>query len=104
MAESGFDPKGWAPAEPFTVHADTDRTADRTGTDAAAGPPARRRLDVFTLLVGLVCVAVAVFAMAAPALLVAADPRWVLAGAAIVIGGGALLAGARRVGGRRAPG
>ena len=104
MAESGFDPKGWAPAEPFTVHADTADTADTGSTAGTGSTPARRRVDVFALLVGLVGVAVAVFAMAAPALLVAVDPRWVLAGAAIVIGGGALLAGARRVGGRRARG
>ena len=34
--------------------------------------------------------------MISPATLVAVDPRWVLAGAAVVIGGGALLCAARR--------
>ncbi|MDL5155518.1 hypothetical protein [Actinomycetospora termitidis] len=102
MAESGFDPKAWrTPEQPYTVHADADRP-EAAGEAPAA--PARRGPSLIALLVGLVSVAVAALAMAAPAVLVAVDPRWVLAAAAVVIGGGALLAGARRVGGRRVRG
>ncbi|MCD2189394.1 hypothetical protein [Actinomycetospora soli] len=90
MAESGFDPRGWAaPTDTPTVHPD----AERPGTTTA---PARRGADPIALLVGLVCLAVATLAMVSPATLVAVDPRWVLAGAAVVIGGGALLTTVRR--------
>ncbi|GAA4851812.1 hypothetical protein GCM10023201_50820 [Actinomycetospora corticicola] len=89
MAESGYDPRGWAtPSEQPTIHPD----AEQPGTTTKAP----RRRDPIALLVGLVCLVVAAFAMASPATLVAVDPRWVLAGAAVVIGGGALLCAARR--------
>ena len=48
------------------------------------------------MLVGLVCLAVAVLAVVAPATLAWRRPRWVLAGAAVVVGGGVLLATVRR--------
>lgn len=88
MAESGYDPRAWAtPTDTPTVHPDAGRPG---------GTPTRTRRDPIALLVGLVCLAVAVVAMISPATLVAVDPRWVLAGAAVVIGGGALLCAARR--------
>ncbi|WP_433800383.1 hypothetical protein [Actinomycetospora sp. CA-084318] len=91
MGESGYDPRAWAtPSESPTVHPDADRPG------AAPGAPARRGPDPIALLVGLVCLAVASLAMISPATLVAVDPRWVLAGAAVVIGVGALLTTVRR--------
>lgn len=87
----GDAPASWhTPDQPYTVHADA---ALATAPPAA---PSRRRLDPLGLLVGLVCVAVAALAVVAPATLAAVDPRWVLAGAAVVVGGGALLATVRR--------
>lgn len=89
MAESGYDPRGWAtPSEQPTIHPDAEQPGAMT--------PARRRRDPIAVLVGLVCLTVAALAMATPATLVAVDPRWVLAGAAVVIGGGALLTTVRR--------
>lgn len=84
MGEDGYDPRSWSAP---TVHADADEPG---------AAPVRRRRDPFALLVGLVCLAVAVLAMASPPTLVALDPRWVLAGAAVVVGVGALLATVRR--------
>ncbi|WP_018330986.1 hypothetical protein [Actinomycetospora chiangmaiensis] len=90
MAESGYDPRAWAtPTDSPTIH--PDAAAPGTTTTRA-----RRRRDPIALLVGLVCLAVAALAMISPATLVAVDPRWVLAGAAVVVGGGALLCAARR--------
>lgn len=84
-------PASWhTPDSPYTVHADA---ALATGEPVT---PPRRRLDPLALLVGLVCLAVAALAVAAPATLAAVDPRWVLAGAAVVVGVGALLATVRR--------
>jgi hypothetical protein len=85
-------PASWhTPDQPYTVHADAA---------LASAPPApelpRRRVDPLGMLVGLVCLAVAALAVVAPATLAAVDPRWVLAGAAVVVGGGALLATVRR--------
>jgi hypothetical protein len=89
VAESGYDPRAWAtPTDTPTIHPD----AGQPGTTTTG----RRRRDPIALLVGVVCLAVAVLAMVSPATLVAVDPRWVLAGAAVVIGGGALLCAARR--------
>lgn len=90
MGEDGYDPRSWSSSTPDplpTVHAD----ADDPGT-----APVRRRRDPLALLVGLVCLAVAVLAMASPPTLLGLDPRWVLAGAAVVVGVGALLATVRR--------
>ncbi|GLZ50734.1 hypothetical protein [Actinomycetospora sp. NBRC 106378] len=88
MAESGYDPRAWAtPTDAPTIHPD----AAQPGTTTS-----RRRRDPIALLVGLICLVLAGLAMASPATLVAVDPRWVLAGAAVVIGGGALLCAARR--------
>lgn len=89
MGEDGYDPRSWSatPDPRYTVHAD----ADEPGT-----APARRHRDPFALLVGLVCLAVAVLAMASPPTLLGLDPRWVLAGAAVMVGVGALLATVRR--------
>jgi hypothetical protein len=90
VADTGR-PSSWhTPDSPYTVHADA---ALATGEPAA---PPRRRFDPLALLVGLVCLAVAVLAVVAPATLAAVDPRWVLAGAAVVVGAGALLATVRR--------
>ncbi len=84
-------PASWrTPDSPYTVHADA---ALATGEPVT---PPRRRFDPLAMLVGLVCLAVAVLAVAAPAVLVAVDPRWVLAAAAVVVGAGALLATVRR--------
>ena len=80
MGEDGYDPRSWSAP---TVHADADEPGSA---------PVRRRRDPFALLVGLVCLAVAGLAMASPPTLLGLDPRWVLAGAAVVIGVGALLA------------
>ena len=77
------------PDSPYTVHADAALVT-------APPEPARRRLDPLALLVGLVSLVVAVLAVVAPAVLASADPRWVLAGAAVVVGVGALLATVRR--------
>jgi hypothetical protein len=86
-------PASWhTPDSPYTVHADA---ALATGDPAPTTAP-RRRFDALGMLVGLVCLAVAVLAVVAPATLAAVDPRWVLAGAAVVIGAGALLATVRR--------
>lgn len=77
------------PDSPYTVHADAAL--------ATTPPPAQhRRIDPLGMLVGLVSLAVAVLAVVAPAVLVSVDPRWVLAGAAVVIGAGALLTTVRR--------
>ncbi|NMO94136.1 hypothetical protein [Actinomycetospora sp. TBRC 11914] len=86
----GPAPTSWhTPDQPYTVHADAA---------LATAPPAapRHRFDPLALLVGLVCLAVAALAVVAPATLASVDPRWVLAGAAVVVGGGALLATVRR--------
>jgi hypothetical protein len=102
-------PASWrTPDSPYTVHADA-ALADVPPASAAAAASAsasasasadptspRRRFDPLALLVGLVCLTVAVLAVVAPAVLTAADPRWVLAAAAVVVGGGALLATVRR--------
>jgi hypothetical protein len=77
------------PDSPYTVHAD----ADLATTPA---PSARRRFDPLALLVGLVSLAVAALAVVAPGALASVDPRWVLAGAAVVIGVGVLLTTVRR--------
>ena len=90
MADTGHPASWHTPDSPYTVHADA---ALATGEPAT---PPRRRFDPLALLVGLVCLAVAVLAVVAPATLAAVDPRWVLAGAAVVVGGGALLATVRR--------
>ncbi|MFC5065338.1 hypothetical protein [Actinomycetospora atypica] len=89
MGEDGYDPRSWSstPGSPLTVHADADEPG---------AVPVRRRRDPLALLVGLVCLAVAGLAMASPPTLVGLDPRWVLAGAAVVVGVGALLATVRR--------
>ncbi len=85
-------PTSWhTPDQPYTVHADA-AMASASPTPA----PARRRFDPLALLVGLVCLAVAALAVVAPVTLASVDPRWVLAGAAVVVGGGALLATVRR--------
>jgi protein-S-isoprenylcysteine O-methyltransferase Ste14 len=77
------------PDSPYTVHKDAA---------LATAPPApdRRRFDPLALLVGLVSLAVAVLAVVAPGTLASVDPRWVLAGAAVVVGAGALLTTVRR--------
>jgi hypothetical protein len=94
-------PASWhTPDSPYTVHAD----AALAGVPPAPAPASasadpssrRRRFDPLALLVGLVCLTVAVLAVVAPAVLAAADPRWVLAAAAVVVGAGALLATVRR--------
>ena len=52
MAESGYDPRAWAtPTDTPTVHPDAGRPG---------GTPTRTRRDPIALLVGLVCLAVAV--------------------------------------------
>jgi hypothetical protein len=85
-------PASWhTPDQPYTVHAD----AALAGAPPAPDLP-RRRFDPLAMLVGLVCLAVAALAVLAPGTLAAVDPRWVLAGAAVVVGGGALLATVRR--------
>ncbi len=80
------------PDQPYTIHAD----AALATAPAEAAAPARRRFDPLAMLVGLVCLAVAALAVVAPGALASVDPRWVLAGAAVVVGGGALLATVRR--------
>lgn len=91
MGESGYDPRAWAtPTDTPTVHPDADHAATPAPTRVRRGP------DPIALLVGLVCLAVATLAMVSPTTLVAVDPRWVLAGAAVVIGVGALLTTVRR--------
>lgn len=80
------------PGSPFTVHADA-AVAEPASPDQ---PVPGRRFDPLALLIGLVSLAVAVLAVVAPTVLTAVDPRWVLAGAAVLIGGGALLATVRR--------
>ncbi|MCD2192475.1 hypothetical protein LQ327_03585 [Actinomycetospora endophytica] len=83
-------PTSWhTPDSPYTVHADA-------ALATTAPPPVRRRFDPLALLVGLVSLTVAMLAVVAPAVLTSVDPRWVLAGAAVVIGGGVLLATVRR--------
>jgi hypothetical protein len=74
---------------PYTVHADA-------ALATAPVPPEHRRFDPLALLVGLVSLAVAVLAVVAPGTLASVDPRWVLAGAAVVVGAGALLTTVRR--------
>ena len=90
-------PASWhTPDQPYTVHADA-ALADAALTETTATPDRpRRRFDPLAMLVGLVCLAVAALAVVAPGTLAAVDPRWVLAGAAVVVGGGALLATVRR--------
>lgn len=86
---TGAGPASWhTPDSPYTVHADAAL--------ATAPPPSQRRFDPLALLVGLVSLAVAVLAVAAPGVLASVDPRWVLAGAAVVVGAGALLTTVRR--------
>jgi hypothetical protein len=86
-------PASWrTPDSPYTVHADAALAAAPTADPTSP----RRRFDPLAMLVGLVCLAVAVLAVVAPAVLTAVDPRWVLAGAAVVVGAGALLATVRR--------
>jgi protein-S-isoprenylcysteine O-methyltransferase Ste14 len=77
------------PDSPYTVHADA-------ALATAPAPSAGRRFDPLALLVGLVSLAVAVLAVVAPGVLASVDPRWVLAGAAVVVGVGALLTTVRR--------
>jgi hypothetical protein len=92
-------PASWrTPDSPYTVHADAALADVPSAPAAASADPMspRRRFDPLALLVGLVCLTVAVLAVVAPAVLTAADPRWVLAAAAVVVGGGALLATVRR--------
>lgn len=80
----------WRTADsPYTVHADA-------ALASAPAAPDRRRWDPLALLVGLVSLAVAVLAVVAPGVVASVDPRWVLAGAAVVIGAGALLTTVRR--------
>jgi hypothetical protein len=93
MTGPGEGAASWhTPDSPYTVHADA---ALATGDPAPATAP-RRRFDALAMLVGLVCLAVAALAAVAPATLAAVDPRWVLAGAAVVVGSGVLLATVRR--------
>ncbi|MDT7744626.1 MAG: hypothetical protein QOE59_3704 [Actinomycetota bacterium] len=92
MADTGRPASWHTPDSPYTVHADA---ALATGDPGPATPP-RRRFDPLAMLVGLVCLAVAVLAVVAPATLAAVDPRWVLAGAAVVVGAGVLLTTVRR--------
>ncbi len=83
-------PASWhTPDSPYTVHADA-------ALAAPAPRPARRRFEPLALLVGLVSLTVAVLAVVAPGVLASVDPRWVLAGAAVVVGVGALLTTVRR--------
>jgi hypothetical protein len=92
-------PASWrTPDSPYTVHADAALAGAPPASATASADPTspRRRFDPLALLVGLVCLTVAVLAVVAPAVLTAADPRWVLAAAAVVVGGGALLATVRR--------
>ena len=105
MADTGPTdrPASWhTPDSPYTVHADAALAgvppAPAPAPASASADPSsrRRRFDPLALLVGLVCLTVAVLAVVAPAMLTAADPRWVLAAAAVVVGGGALLATVRR--------
>lgn len=85
-------PPSWhTPGQPYTVHADAALATARPVRELP-----RRRFDPLAMLVGLVCLAVAALAVVAPATLASVDPRWVLAGAAVVVGGGALLATVRR--------
>jgi hypothetical protein len=89
-------PASWhTPDSPYTVHADAALAGAPPATASTSAAP-RRRFDPLALLVGLVCLSVAVLAVVAPAVLTAADPRWVLAAAAVVVGAGALLATVRR--------
>ena len=92
MADTGRPASWHTPDSPYTVHADAALAPD----DPVPTAPPPRRFDPLAMLVGLVCLAVAVLAVVAPATLAAVDPRWVLAGAAVVVGTGVLLATVRR--------
>jgi hypothetical protein len=63
-------------------------------TDDVEVRPTRRRPDPVTLLVGLMAIAVAVMAFVGK--VPAFDPRWVLAGGAVVAGLMLLVASLRR--------
>ncbi len=63
-------------------------------TDDVEVRPTRRRPDTVTLLVGLVAIAVAVMAFVGQ--VPAFDPRWLLAGGAVVAGLLLLVASLRR--------
>lgn len=83
---------GPTPAEPYTVHADTD-----TGSGAAEpARPARVGPDPVALVAGLTALLVAVLALTD--VLSGIDPRWALAAVAIGVGGAVLLSSRRRRG------
>lgn len=99
MAERGNGgPSEPTDSGPPTVHPD----AGHPGSPGSAGTsgstrtaPATRR-DPLLLVAGVVAVTVAVLAVVGPGVLTAFDPRWVLAAAALVIGGAVLATTVRR--------
>ena len=94
------EPGNGGPSEPTdsgppTVHPDAGHPGSAGTSGSTRTAPATRR-DPLLLVAGVVAVTVAVLAVVGPGVLTAFDPRWVLAVAALVIGGAVLATTVRR--------